>query len=328
MGGEAKGLVRRGEESSLAGLEESGVPAGVEGQLMEVKPGLRVAAVDCRPQDDLRIEFETGEAPLEFSYYLAGRARYLIDHERGEHAFVSEAGLNTVAAFPRSRAVMEIPAGVNARMVAIHIEAHVIADHLAERPNAVVPELAHAAENGVFPYCFRPSTMPPSMAIVANQILSCPYHGAVRRLFYESKTLELMALQLSQLLASHRPTAHAPLNRQESGRIQAARNILLDDLQNPPSLFQLAGAVGMTHTKLNKGFRDVFGTTVFDYLRRQRLEQSRLMIDADEMNMAEIAYATGFSSPSHFAKAFLAYFGVQPSAYLKEAKGRRGVRPR
>jgi len=64
MGGEAKGLVRRGEESSLAGLEESGVPAGVEGQLMEVKPGLRVAAVDCRPQDDLRIEFETGEAPL------------------------------------------------------------------------------------------------------------------------------------------------------------------------------------------------------------------------------------------------------------------------
>jgi AraC-like DNA-binding protein len=43
------------------------------------------------------------------------------------------------------------------------------------------------------------------------------------------------------------------------------------------------------------------------------------------MNVAEIAYATGFSSPSHFARAFVTYFGVQPKAYQKEIRSHRAI---
>lgn len=49
--------------------------------------------------------------------------------------------------------------------------------------------------------------------------------------------------------------------------------------EGPPTLFQLADAVGMPHTRLNKGFRKFHGATVFEYPRRERLEKSRWVID-------------------------------------------------
>lgn len=119
--------------------------------------------------------------------------------------------------------------------------------------------------------------------------------------------------------------ADGPGEERDGERIRQARELLLRDMENPPTLFQLADAVGMTHTRLNRGFRKFHGATVFEYLRRQRLEKSRWMIDRGEMSLAEIAYATGFSSPSHFARAFLQHFGIQPSAYLKEVRHRRTI---
>ena len=316
--------MRQGMESDPFIASNQNMPSGMEGELIEVKPGLRLAVVNCHPQDDLRIEFETDEVPLEFSFYLAGRASYAISHGQGENKFQSRPGLNTVAAFPHSRGTMEIPAQAEARMVAIHIERHVLLEYFADLPRVDVPELGQAMDNGAFPYCFRHAAMQPSMSVAAHQILTCPYHGLARKIFYESKTLELIALQFGSLMEGVPvPLAQPPLNRRERMCMEKAREILLANLQSPPSLFQLADSVGLTHTKLNKGFRELWGTTVFGYLRLQRLEQARQMLDEAELNIAEIAFAAGFSSPSHFAKAFLSQYGVQPGAYRKQYRASR-----
>ena len=105
-------------------------------------------------------------------------------------------------------------------------------------------------------------------------------------------------------------------------RIHKAREILICKMDNPPSLLELAKSVGLTHTRLSRGFRNLYGTTVFDYLRRQRLEKGRLLLEQDNMNIAEVAYAIGFSSPSHFARDFLRYFGTQPKLYKREISRR------
>ncbi len=316
--------MRQGMESEPYIVNGQNMPSGLEGELIEVKPGLRLVVVNCHPRDDLRIEFETGEVPLEFSFYLAGRASYAISHGQGENKFQSRPGLNTVAAFPHSRGTMEIPAQAEARMVAVHIERHVLLEYFAGLPRVDVPELGQALDSGVFPYCFRHAAMLPSMSVAAHQILTCPYHGLARKIFYESKTLELMALQFGSLMEGVPvPSAQPPLNQRERMCMEKAREILLANLQSPPSLFQLADNVGLTHTKLNKGFRDLWGTTVFGYLRLQRLEQARQMLDEAELNIAEIAFAAGFSSPSHFAKAFLGQYGVQPGVYRKQYRASR-----
>ena len=319
------------KNSGIPGTPDADITGEPGIHQVEVKPGLKLSLVDFQPTEPRKISFETQDAPLEFSFHLSGCADYAIVHPQGKNNFQGKSGLNVISSFPQSRGTMELSPRAPVRMLAIHMapcffNQYMSEQYISEQSPRQLPELEEMVQSGDFSYYFRPGRMSASMAVAAAQLFGCPYQGIARQWFYESKTLELMVLQFSQLSDFFRQAdTQTQLNGQELAHIQKAQDLLCRDLENPPSLFQLARSVGMSHTKLNRGFKILYGTTVFGYLRRYRLEQSRLLLDAANMNISEIAYASGFSSPSHFAKAFLACFGVQPSIYLKEVLQRRVI---
>ncbi len=288
---------------------------GAWARQIDLRPGLRLILADFTPQENIRIDFETNQAPFEFSFHVSGHARYTVAHHDGERRFAVRPGANVICAFPQSHGTMEFSPHAPLRVVALHVEPELFDHYLTEQADLHAPELLeHLRESGRSHY-YQPGEMTPAMHIVVGQLLDCPYHGLPRRMFFESKALELVALQMAKFCGNNcRPTP----SRADRERVRLAREMLMKNLDDPPSLFEIARAVGMAHTRLNRAFKAVHGTTLFEYLRRQRLEQGRLLIQEARMNIAEIAYATGFSSPSHFARAFLAHFGVQPSACLKE----------
>ena len=145
------------------------------------------------------------------------------------------------------------------------------------------------------------------------QTINCPFQDSARLLYLEGKTLELISHWVCDD-ASGGPSS-LPLKPDETERIWHAHDLLLQDFRNPPSLMALSKTVGLTHTRLNDGFKTLFGHTVFDWLRIQRLEKARQLILEGRKNMTEIAYEIGFASSSHFALAFRKFFGMPPSRY-------------
>ena len=109
-----------------------------------------------------------------------------------------------------------------------------------------------------------------------------------------------------------------PLRSADIERIHEAKDILISNMQNPPSLFDLARQVGLNDYKLKIGFRQVFGTTVFGYLRECRMERARLLFEERKLNVAEVAFAIGYTHLGHFADSFKKQFGIKPSSYLSE----------
>jgi AraC-like DNA-binding protein len=85
-------------------------------------------------------------------------------------------------------------------------------------------------------------------------------------------------------------------------------------LEEPPSLPELARSVGLNEFKLKVGFRTHFGTSVFGYLRAQRMDQARRLLVRGELSVTEVAARVGYSNPSKFAAAFRKHFGRPPSA--------------
>ncbi|WP_249664415.1 helix-turn-helix transcriptional regulator, partial [Lysinibacillus sp. D4B1_S16] len=67
-------------------------------------------------------------------------------------------------------------------------------------------------------------------------------------------------------------------------------------------LMELSRLIGLNDFKLKKGFKEMYGTTVFGYLREKRLEQASLLLQNGTMNVMEVANAVGCSNPSHFAE--------------------------
>ncbi|MEM6612988.1 MAG: AraC family transcriptional regulator, partial [Cyanobacteria bacterium P01_C01_bin.72] len=91
----------------------------------------------------------------------------------------------------------------------------------------------------------------------------------------------------------------------------------IDNLENPPSLIELARQVGLNDFKLKRGFREEFGQSAFKYLHDYRLEQAKHLLAQGEMKVQEVALRVGFESRSYFAIAFRKKYGVNPKQYMK-----------
>ncbi|MEM1242606.1 MAG: AraC family transcriptional regulator [Cyanobacteria bacterium P01_H01_bin.26] len=169
----------------------------------------------------------------------------------------------------------------------------------------------------VDPY-FAMGKTTPLMAIALQQILQCPYQGAARRLYLESKGLELIALYLGQLktsLPANSSVKGRQLKPEDISRIYQAKDILIRNIHKPPSLLSLARQVSINDCKLKRGFRQVFGTTVFGYLHSYRMEQAAQLLQSNQMTVTGVAAAVGFANRGSFAAAFRRKFGVNPRTY-------------
>jgi AraC-like DNA-binding protein len=149
-------------------------------------------------------------------------------------------------------------------------------------------------------------------ARIANDLLRPDFAGSLMSLYREAKSLEFLTHLLGSL-ESAMPAGPVDLSKRVLTKVEEARDRLVSDLRNPPGLHDLAGAVGLTAKVLNQGFRTLYGTTVFDYLRDTRLTAARRMIeDGLEMPLKQIAWQVGYGQASNFVSAYRRHFGAPP----------------
>lgn len=150
------------------------------------------------------------------------------------------------------------------------------------------------------------------------QILQCPHQGLMKRMYLESKAVELITLHFQQFQEQEVHDCSSTANSlSDIDKIYQAEEILLGNLENPPSLMELARQVGLNDFKLKRGFRQVFGTSAFKYLHDYRLEKARQLLVSGEMKVEEVAFRVGFDSRSYFALAFRKKFGLNPKQYFQ-----------
>ena len=145
----------------------------------------------------------------------------------------------------------------------------------------------------------------PMMNTLLQQILQCPYKGLTKRMYLESKAIELLVLLIEEEATIHQgddQTAWLDLDYRD--RIQYAQEILLKNLTDPPSLLELARQVGMCDYNLRRGFKEIFNATVFGYLRDRRLDRARQLLLEPWMTVAETARVVGYNSHASFTTAF------------------------
>lgn len=143
------------------------------------------------------------------------------------------------------------------------------------------------------------------------------YEGAIRDLYRESKLLELICVTATKL----RHGASGPamnLDRKDIAAIRKAKELLLQDIVNPPSLKALAHRAGTNEFKLKKGFKQLFGQTVYGTLHEVRLLEARRLIEQDGVGVHEAAKWVGYKNASHFSSIFKRRFGILPKQLKKQ----------
>lgn len=150
---------------------------------------------------------------------------------------------------------------------------------------------------------------------IVDEIMSCQRQGIFKRMFLEAKVIELLLLQLEQFADDTIP--HASVKKSDVDKIYAVREFILQNLDAACSLIDLAHKVGTNEFILKKGFKELFGTTVFGFWNDAKMEQAKLLLTEQDMTIGEVSYHIGYKNQRHFSAAFKRKFGILPSQYKK-----------
>jgi AraC family transcriptional regulator len=148
---------------------------------------------------------------------------------------------------------------------------------------------------------------------VVASLSAPPVAKAGQILWYQSKALELMA---HFLFAPKDPEFFCMRQKRVAReRVERTKDLLARDLANPPTLEMLGQEVGCSPFHLSRIFSREVGLTIPQFLRNLRMERAAALLRSGRYNVTEAATEVGYSSLSHFSKAFCETIGCCPVLY-------------
>ena len=57
-----------------------------------------------------------------------------------------------------------------------------------------------------------------------------------------------------------------------------------------------------------------------EFIRSYKLDKAAVLLEKSDMNIAQVGYSVGFSTPNYFAKSFKAKFNMLPSEYITKKR--------
>lgn len=109
------------------------------------------------------------------------------------------------------------------------------------------------------------------------------------------------------------------LNSEDIRKIREARDFLLNNLEKEsPSLKELALQFGTNTFKLKYGFKELYGISVFRFLRNERLRKAKILVQGGNGSFKTIAYQCGYKSVPTFTSTFKSEFGHTPTELRKK----------
>lgn len=242
-----------------------------------------------------------------FTFCTKGQATFKIPFE--EQDVISEDGVSTLYKTPAHEGSAVFRAGTNYEAIGIHLSLAKFLEIAGDELNGLPSEFQKAITepNG---HWLTQLVISAEVRSILQQMADHSFKGLSKQFFLESKVLELMALQLSQLSSSQ---GQSVIQRDDELKIRECESIIRDQFANPPSLLQLAREVGINDFKLKQGFKQLYGKPVFKYLQHFRLQKAHDYLKSGKMNVNEAAFEVGYSSVGAFSNAFYEHYGFRPT---------------
>lgn len=145
-------------------------------------------------------------------------------------------------------------------------------------------------------------TKPFNLSILKQSIFSLLFNREKLRYYYTNNI--------------YRVEPESKFGNQEQSFITKMNDIIKLNVENPKfSVEDLAYKLGVSRVQLYRKVKAIIGINISDHINNVKLEKAAELLKSNNMNISEIAYSLGFSSPNYFSTAFKNKFGISPKEY-------------
>jgi AraC family transcriptional activator of pyochelin receptor len=141
-------------------------------------------------------------------------------------------------------------------------------------------------------------------------------HKSMQSLYLKGKVYELLSLYFNKNEDADSEQCPFLVDEDNVRKIRKAKEIIVEQMVEPPSLQALSEEIDLSLSKLKEGFKQLYGETVYGYLLTHKMEEARRMLESGKFNVNEVGLKVGYSTSSHFIAAFKKKYNTTPKKYL------------
>lgn len=286
-------------------------PDIAEGQVTRylIRDGFEVIIRDLKMHQSFQLQTYQETPLFELGFNLNGDMLFQTNHK----TYRTHSNQLNVSYLHESSVSLKQSAGDQIQTIGIHLTESALQDYFLQLSQDHSQTTDSFFKKGEARFIQRSTDM--ILQVILQQILQCPYSGNMGKVYLESKALELLAVYFAQYENKNKVEHTITWTKSDKDQIEQAKEWILHHLEEPMTIRLISQAIGSNDFKLKRGFRELLGTTVFHYIREQRLAKAQRLLTRGEMNITEISLAVGYQNPSRFAAVFKNKFGVTPSQY-------------
>lgn len=269
-------------------------PPGADVKPVDLQPGVTVSLVSFQGEKELQATAYNDQACVHFSCLFRGP----VDVAFGCRAFRLESGNLLTSYAPGEKFCLNLPGNYR------NVELMVTPDALSALAGSEYDRIGGDICRG---FCVHRNGNNRRACDAAARLARLMEDDRPQRLLIHAAALEFLAWHLN---AYQSEEDGETLSLRERKLLVAARERLLHDLGNPPTIAELARETGLNQLKLKRGFKVVFGHSIYALFQRERMDRARVLLQQN--GVTETAMTLGYSNVSHFSAAFRKQFGVLP----------------
>jgi len=157
--------------------------------------------------------------------------------------------------------------------------------------------------------------------LTLETLLNNKYTDTLEDIFVNAQTQILLLYTLECMFHEKEEEEEVPAckflaNESDRDKIIKAREILIQHIGDPITIKELSRKVAINECYLKKGFKVLFGSTIFDFYQDQRMEHAKFLLYEKSRTVSEVSATLGYSSISHFSTAFKKHTGLKPCELL------------
>jgi AraC-like DNA-binding protein len=202
---------------------------------------------------------------------------------------------------------------VSIRFSPVHLSQYVKANAIHDKLTDAVMGFTHPDSfSKTLSLCSRTRT-------VLETLLNHSYTGSLENIYFNAQTQMLLLYSMECMVGDKDIESFQCkflANGLDREKIIKAREILLEHIGEPLTIKELSRKVAINECYLKKGFKELFGATIFDFYQSQRMEHARYLLYEKGLSVTEVSMLLGYSSISHFSTAFKKHTGLKPCELL------------
>ena len=153
---------------------------------------------------------------------------------------------------------------------------------------------------------------------IINELWEINDADPLQNIYYNNR-ISLLIEQFFTMMHAEmlKPKGKHKVTADDVVKLKKVEAILHSPGKSPPNIDTLAKKYSMTKAKLSQAFKEVYGTSIYNYYQHQRMQKAHELLSSGNFSVKEVGEKLGYKNLSNFVLAFTNQFNTSPKSLLE-----------